>query len=215
MPNSANTHTASGLREYKRVTQRAAISDAARALALEHGFSNFTIEQLCAQIGISRRTFFNYFPSKEDALVGHHDDGVPSHVAEAFLRGGHHSPAGEISPELVDDLVDLMCGMVEQSPLDRTQYQQLIAAVEKEPALLAKIVGNRDKWESEIASLIAERERIEPDDPASIAATTLFASLSHKAGQRYFSPDNTDSYRTILISYVASVRSLFSLKGTS
>ncbi|GAB3523090.1 TetR/AcrR family transcriptional regulator [Arthrobacter monumenti] len=209
MSNSADIHTSGGLRERKRVAQRAAISDAARALTLEYGFSNFTIEQLCEQVGISRRTFFNYFPSKEDALIGHHEDGVPDHVAEVFLNGGEDSPSGRLSPGLVDDLIDLACGMAEQSPLDRTQYRQLIAAVEKEPALLLKIVGSRDKWESEIAALIAERERIEADDPLVTATTTVFTSLSHKAGHRYFSPDNSDSYRTILTNYVAAARSLF------
>lgn len=206
---SATIDPASGLRERKRIALRAAISDAARDLTLDHGFSNFTVEQLCSQVGISRRTFFNYFPSKEDALIGHYEDGVPEHVAEAFVRGGTDSPAGEISPTVVDDMIELACGIAEQSPLDWAQYRQLIAAIQKEPALLMKIIGNRDKWEAEIADLVAERERIDSDDPRTVAATTLLASLSHKAGQKYFSPDNTDSYRTILTGYFTAAKTLF------
>lgn len=209
MTNSATIDAAGGLRERKRSALRASISDAARALTLEHGFSHFTIEQLCAQVGISRRTFFNYFPSKEDALVGHHEDGIPEPMAEEFLHGGRDSSPGEVSPSLLGDLVELFCQVAEQSPLDKTQYRKLIAAIEKEPSLLPKIIGGRDKWEAEIAALIAEREHLNPDDPRAVAATTLVASLSHKAGQQYFSPDNTDSYRTILTGYFTAAQSLF------
>jgi AcrR family transcriptional regulator len=207
--NSATIDAAGGLRERKRSALRASISDAARALTLEHGFSHFTIEHLCAQVGISRRTFFNYFPSKEDALVGHHEDGIPESMAEEFLRGGRDSSPGEVSPSLLGDLVELFCQVAEQSPLDKTQYRKLIAAIEKEPSLLPKIIGGRDKWEAEIAALIAEREHLNPHDPRAVAATTLVASLSHKAGQKYFSPDNTDSYRTILTGYFSAAQSLF------
>ncbi|WP_051298749.1 TetR/AcrR family transcriptional regulator [Arthrobacter castelli] len=207
MSNSATP--AGGLRERKRSALRASISDAARALTLEHGFSHFTIEQLCEQVGISRRTFFNYFPSKEDALIGHHEDGVPEHLAEAFVAGGVESPAGEISGSLFDDLVELSCRMMEQSPLDRTQHRKLIAAIEKEPALLAKIIGSKDKWEAEIVELIAEREQLDPDDTRAVTATVLLTGLSQKAGQKYFSADNDDSYRTVLTDYYATAKTLF------
>lgn len=215
MTDSAITDAAGGLRERKRSALRASISDAARALTLEHGFSHFTIEQLCSQVGISRRTFFNYFPSKEDALVGHHEDGIPEHIAEEFLHGGRAWPAGEVSPSLLKDLVEMFCQVAEQSPLDKAQYRKLIAAIEKEPSLLPKIIGGRDKWENEIVALIAQREQLNPDDPRAVAATTLVASLSHKAGQKYFGPDNTDSYRTILTGYFTAAQSLFQSQRNS
>ncbi|MGC0239677.1 hypothetical protein [Arthrobacter sp. SD76] len=32
---------------------------------------------MCEAAGISRRTFFNYFPTKEDAIIGHAEDDIP------------------------------------------------------------------------------------------------------------------------------------------
>ena len=42
----------------------------ARRSTVEHGLSGFTIEQLCESVGVSRRTFFNHFGSKEDVVLG-------------------------------------------------------------------------------------------------------------------------------------------------
>ncbi|MGP4991561.1 TetR/AcrR family transcriptional regulator, partial [Glutamicibacter ardleyensis] len=38
---------------------RLSITQHARELTAEHGFAGFTVDQLCAGVGISRRTFFN------------------------------------------------------------------------------------------------------------------------------------------------------------
>lgn len=87
-----------GLRERKRAATRAAITAVARTLTAERGLNGYTVEEVCERADISRRTFFNYFPTKEDAILGHIDDDIPSDVLEEFIAGGKASPPGEISP---------------------------------------------------------------------------------------------------------------------
>lgn len=67
------------LRERKRRATMVAIENAATTLVLEHGFDAVTVDQICAAAEISKRTFFNYVPSKEAAVVGT----TPEDVVEA------------------------------------------------------------------------------------------------------------------------------------
>lgn len=91
-----------GLRERKRIETRLALETAALDLALEVGVANLTVEQIAERANVSRRTFFNYFASKEDALVGEAGERpntdllVPHEVDEAFdllttLRAAIHA----------------------------------------------------------------------------------------------------------------------------
>lgn len=58
------------LRETKRRATRAAIEEHATGLVAEHGIEQVTVEDICAAVGISKRTFFNYVDSKETAVLG-------------------------------------------------------------------------------------------------------------------------------------------------
>lgn len=59
-----------GLRERKKSQTRFAIERSALELVLEHGYDGMTVDDICAKAGISRMTFFNYFPSKLSAIIG-------------------------------------------------------------------------------------------------------------------------------------------------
>src|SRR5699024_1808460 len=58
-----------GRREQKKLETRRAIRNAGLDLALENGLESLTVELIAHTAGVSPRTFFNYFASKEDALV--------------------------------------------------------------------------------------------------------------------------------------------------
>ena len=59
-----------GLRERKRAQTADAIHLAAAGLVLERGLEATTIDAISERADVSNRTFFNYFPSKEDAVLG-------------------------------------------------------------------------------------------------------------------------------------------------
>ena len=58
-----------GLRERKKQRTHAAISEAAIALFLEHGFNQVSVAQVAEAAEVSKRTLFAYFPTKEDLVV--------------------------------------------------------------------------------------------------------------------------------------------------
>lgn len=73
------------LRDRKRRATMVSIENAATSLVLEHGFDAVTVDQICAAAEVSKRTFFNYVPTKEAAVIGATPEDVPDEYRAAFL----------------------------------------------------------------------------------------------------------------------------------
>ena len=67
----------SGLRERTRRAVQREIGEAALALFLERGYDATTIDDIAAAAGMSQRSVFRYFATKEDIVVGKMDATVP------------------------------------------------------------------------------------------------------------------------------------------
>lgn len=61
------------LRQRHRQQTKDEIETAAFALFQQHGYDATTVDQIAAAAAVSPRTFFRYFPSKEDVVFGDHD----------------------------------------------------------------------------------------------------------------------------------------------
>ncbi|WP_027350838.1 TetR/AcrR family transcriptional regulator [Halotalea alkalilenta] len=70
---SADTVPVEGLRERKRRETRQRIADAGWRLFLANGYEGTTLDVIAAEAGISRRTFFSYFKSKDDIILFRQD----------------------------------------------------------------------------------------------------------------------------------------------
>jgi AcrR family transcriptional regulator len=76
---------AEGLRERKRRETHQRIIDKGLKLFVKHGYAGTTLDAIAAAAGISRRTFFYYFKSKEDVLLAAHDSGFRKALRPAML----------------------------------------------------------------------------------------------------------------------------------
>ena len=65
--------SAEGLRYRKKLKARLSVERAALELVIERGYDGVTVEGICARAEISKKTFFNYFPSKAAAIMGRLD----------------------------------------------------------------------------------------------------------------------------------------------
>lgn len=74
-----------GKRKSHRTRQWTVIHEAAVASVLQRGLDDTTIETVAKTAGVSRRTFFNYFPTKEDAVLGTREPWLPEDDWEEFV----------------------------------------------------------------------------------------------------------------------------------
>lgn len=75
------------LRERKKARTWHDIHVAAAEAVLERGLQAVTVEDIAASVGISQRTFFNYFPTKDHAVMGVREPIIPEGVAERPPEG--------------------------------------------------------------------------------------------------------------------------------
>jgi AcrR family transcriptional regulator len=197
MPESATTPSLTD----RMAATSSRITAVSRRLTAEAGLAGFTIEQLCAEVGISRRTFFNYFPSKEEAVIGLDESEEAERLATAFLA----RPARGW-PAVVDDLVDIVVEHAREIGLDLAAHSDLIAAIEREPRLLARFIGITRDREQQIAELIAAREGSTTADPHVRAAVQIVAGAMRMTGERILDPASTGDFAGTLLDSIAAIR---------
>lgn len=190
--------TPSGLSARMQKT-RLSITQHARELTAEHGFAGFTVDQLCAGVGISRRTFFNYFAAKIDAVFGHDDDGIPADALDRFMAS---RPAGiqGISPTLQADLVALFVELLNRDEQAIGSTQGFFAAVHREPELLERMIKVGPERQAEFMKLIAQREGVEASHPGLELLVHSLQFATFKAVDRYLA---SDSERSLAEEYLA------------
>lgn len=103
-----------GLRDRKRAETRAAIIRAATDLFLDRGFTATSATDIANAAGISRRTFFHYFPAKEDVLF-HHLEGHIRAALDALDRLDPGAGPWESVQAAAAALVDAFDGATDRS----------------------------------------------------------------------------------------------------
>jgi AcrR family transcriptional regulator len=145
-----------GLRERKKTATRLALHTAALELVAEHGLDGVSVEAIAERAEVSPRTFFNYFPAKDDAVLGL-DPGAEQHQVEAFLA----RPAGESPLEALRAVARAqaadMAGETDLWPLR-------LRVIEAHPPLLARLAAVFGRSERALAAAIAERTGAGVDD---------------------------------------------------
>ncbi|QHZ00131.1 Transcriptional regulator, TetR family [Streptomyces sp. S4.7] len=138
-----------GLRERKKQATRAALSEAAVRLAAEHGAENVTVDAISNAAGVSPRTFFNYFDSRDDAFVV-----MDTQIGERIRRAVRDAPA-ELSP--LDAVREAMAGELADVERRHEVWSLRAKVLQKSPHLLARGLGLHMAEELDLARTIAHR----------------------------------------------------------
>lgn len=209
------TESATPTRERRRAeTTRTLVSLARRATAAG-GLNGFTIEELCEQAGISRRTFFNYFASKEDAVLG-----IPLHVDDAeanalFVGMRPRTAPGTLSASLLTDLAALIEGRWAALEFDQASARELMAAAEREPRLVTHMLERHHEDERKDIALVARREGLADDDPRAATAVQIVGHLARLAVPASLDPDDPRTFAEVLEASLDAARELFETQSPS
>ena len=156
----------------RRVTSRAELEQAAFALFAANGFEATTVDEIAAAAGIGRRTFFRYFPSKNDIPWGAFEDELER--MRARLRDC--PPDMPLMDAVRLALIDFNRVTPAQIPLHRRRMELILRV----PTLFAHSTLRFTAWREVVAEFVAERTGRNPVDlaPQAIAHAVLGVSVA-------------------------------------
>lgn len=177
------------------------IVDAAQRLADERGsLDGFTMDELAVEVDVSRRTLFNYFPSKVDAVLGP-DLVVPPGALAIFIEGG---PTGD----LIDDLQAVALAILHNEVVDAATITRFDRLVHANPILL---VSMKQRLMRLVERLVdAAVQRSDGGVPARDAklAVAVLAGAADVAITDYLDDPELD-FAELFVSAIAAIRRLF------
>jgi AcrR family transcriptional regulator len=193
-------------REAKRERTLRRVEKAAVALALEYGTERVTVDQICEASDISARTFFNYFGSKDAAIVGTASKIPPQELLDAFVAAD--------GPVLGDFLHCLVESVRRHNPdIDLIKARREL--FEREPHLamqrMTREANARDIYRTVIAERL-RRENPQMTDPEvedeALIAVAIALGILHAAGSRWIESGGTSEIDPLISQALERLRRL-------
>jgi mycofactocin system transcriptional regulator len=137
-----------------------------------NGFDETTVEQIAAEAGVSRRTFFRYYDTKA-AVLWHEFDQEVDELRAAFAVVGDNIA-------MMDAIRQVIVSVNRYSAADVPELRMRINLIGSVPALQASAAPHYDAWERAVSEFAAVRTGRAPDSliPLAIGRTTLAACRS-------------------------------------
>ncbi|AXK35632.1 TetR family transcriptional regulator [Streptomyces armeniacus] len=159
-----------GLRERTRRAVTAEIADSAKRLFVEQGFDATTIDDIAEAVGMSQRSVFRYFATKEEIVLGRFDL-----VVDDMLDALRQRPPGEEVWTSLRHVLDVLVS-VSEAPGQRDLVEPVHRLVFETPTLLAGYLQKLQLMQEAVVALLLERAEAagrpyDADDPAPRALT--------------------------------------------
>ena len=204
-----------GLRERKRLATRRAIQMAVLELVSERGLDGVTVDEISRVADVSPRTFFNYFASKEQALLGD----APRLPSEADVESFVMHPDKPLLAGIAELLADAAQGVMGDSGMMALRHRLL----KQYPQLFAMRMATMRQFEEELAAVVARRLAVtEPAlaaDPdalqarATLVTLVAFAAMRH-AWTRWATVETTSTLAIQFTRAFADLKELFTSEAS-
>lgn len=147
---TAMTAKITNLREQFKTTTRQELTRVGLELFLQQGFATTTIDQIVEPLGISKRTFFRYFATKEDLVVEWQTEMTPAFVDELNSRPRDEAPFKAVSETLLS-----LASRINTNPELALALMRLF---KETPSLAGRDMERRMVWEQALTAALIERE---------------------------------------------------------
>jgi AcrR family transcriptional regulator len=169
--------TEKGRREQKREETRRRLMREGQRLFAAQGFDRTSVDEIADAAGVSRRTFFHYFGSKEDVVLSRHDD-FERALMEAIRTAPREAPLLQVAEQAV---------IATLAMFDHDEFELLERLKRDTPALRARDHGKYERLERAIAGALAERSGASPDDLRTRLDAMLVTGILRVAGSEWAS----------------------------
>ena len=167
-----------GLRERKKERTRDELTAAAISLFATQGYDRTTVEDIAVAADVSPRTFFRYYPTKEDVVVSLLQAGAVD-LQDEFARRGTDEPLAEALRAATRSWAQLG----EQRAHNLMQLMRVIAGA---PSLRARLDDERRRKLAELTEVIARRIGADPrQDPRPALIARLTGQVVVEAMERW------------------------------
>jgi mycofactocin system transcriptional regulator len=166
------------------VTSRGELELVALELFAQRGFEQTTVDDLAEAAGIGRRTFFRYFPSKNDVVYGDFD------AALGDLRARLAATPPDVP--LLDGIREAVLAFNALPPEAEPQHRTRMSLVLHTPVLQAHSTLRYAGWRAVIAEHTSDRLGLQPDDfvPRLVAHQALACAVA--AYEQWLANPGTD-----------------------
>lgn len=167
-------HPEEGLRERKKRLTRQQISDVATTLFLVRGFEHVTVAQIAEIVGVSEKTVYNYFPTKESLVFDEADEGQARLARALREREPNESPTRAMLRALEQDAKRL-----EELPDESHMLLPLfLEMIETTPALRAAWLELQDRLVEVATVELARHAELDPREPEPAIAARAIVGLT-------------------------------------
>jgi AcrR family transcriptional regulator len=178
-----------GLRERKRTRTRLMIQAEAMRLFAEKGYENTTVDEIAYAAAISPRTFFRYFPTKEDVVTWDEYDPISPDLIGA-------RPADEPLAQTLRAIVKQAVGGLYQR--DREELLLRVRLLTTVPELRARLRDEQRSGEKLMAALLAHKRGMPADDLGVQVLAAAFGSAVLVALDEWVKRDGKSDPRALL-----------------
>jgi AcrR family transcriptional regulator len=193
-------------RARNRARTRRALIDAAIERFAEEGFDAVRVEHIADAAGVSPRTFFRYFPTKEDVVFADYEDefdvwdevtarprpGEP--LLETIRRGSHR--------------------VVADYEADAQRWDRWFALVLAEPALQRRMLESQARLRARATEALARLMDVEATDPRPAALASAAMAATEAASRAWYAAGKPRPRREVVDDAIDALAGLSELLAT-